>query len=47
MIKSILSVMMIVFILNGCNTIAGMGEDIESAGENIKNTANQEKQNKD
>tara|TARA_R110002124_G_scaffold183145_1_gene350529 strand:+ start:16670 stop:16834 length:165 start_codon:yes stop_codon:yes gene_type:complete len=32
--------LLFVFLLSGCNTVEGIGEDVEEAGERIENAAN-------
>lgn len=36
---SLVLIMVLAFMLGGCNTIQGAGEDIESGGEAIQDTA--------
>lgn len=44
--KSILALMTLsgVLLLSGCNTISGMGDDIQAAGTAIKETAEETKE---
>lgn len=35
--------MIMVFILSGCNTIAGVGKDLQAAGNSIEESAEKEK----
>ena len=41
--KLILAVLGAAFILTGCNTIAGIGEDTQAAGRKIETTAEKNK----
>jgi len=41
--KQIFLLTIMVLILSGCNTIAGMGEDLEAAGSSIEESAEKEK----
>jgi entericidin B len=42
-IVSILSVMMFAFSLSACNTIKGMGKDVERGGEKVQGAADRNK----
>ena len=37
--KIVLSSLVMLFVLTGCNTVKGMGEDVSSAGNAVSNTA--------
>ena len=41
--KTLITVLAALWLLAGCNTIAGMGKDISSAGTSIENAANSNK----
>jgi predicted small secreted protein len=41
--KTLISVLATLWLLAGCNTIAGMGKDISNAGASIENAANSSK----
>jgi predicted small secreted protein len=41
--KALLTLLATLWLLAGCNTIAGMGKDISSAGTSIENAANSNK----
>ena len=41
--KTLIAVLAALWLLAGCNTIAGMGKDISSAGTSIENAANSNK----
>ncbi|MDY6991300.1 MAG: entericidin A/B family lipoprotein [Pseudomonadota bacterium] len=41
--KQSVLLMIMLLILSGCNTIAGMGEDLEAAGGSIEESAEKEK----
>ncbi|MCU0770063.1 MAG: entericidin A/B family lipoprotein [Burkholderiaceae bacterium] len=41
--KPLLTLIAALWLLAGCNTIAGMGKDISSAGTSIENAANSNK----
>ena len=41
--KSLITVLAALWLLAGCNTIAGMGKDISNAGSSIENAANSNK----
>ncbi|MBN8508370.1 MAG: entericidin A/B family lipoprotein [Burkholderiales bacterium] len=41
--KTLLTLIAALWLLAGCNTIAGMGKDISSAGTSIENAANSNK----
>jgi len=46
MFKKILAILMMLGLLGslaGCNTMHGLGQDIEQGGDNLKNKADQEK----
>ncbi len=36
-------VLLVTFVLNGCNTMAGLGRDMETLGNKIENKAEQKK----
>jgi predicted small secreted protein len=39
MVRSLLALILTVFILSGCNTVHGLGEDVESVGETVSDAA--------
>jgi predicted small secreted protein len=41
--KMLITVLAMLWLLAGCNTIAGMGKDISNAGTSIENAANSNK----
>ena len=41
--KTLIAVLATLWLLAGCNTIAGVGKDISSAGTSIENAANSNK----
>jgi predicted small secreted protein len=41
--KILITVLAMLWLLAGCNTIAGMGKDISNAGTSIENAANSNK----
>jgi predicted small secreted protein len=41
--KTLITALAALWLLAGCNTIAGMGKDISSAGTSIENAANSNK----
>ncbi|WP_201556152.1 entericidin A/B family lipoprotein [Psychrobacter sp. 72-O-c] len=42
--KLIIASMTAMFVLTGCNTFAGLGQDVSSAGDAVSNTATDVKQ---
>lgn len=42
--KVIIASLTAMFVLTGCNTFAGLGQDVESAGEAVSHTAKDVKQ---
>ncbi|SNT69976.1 entericidin A/B family lipoprotein [Psychrobacter sp. LV10R520-6] len=42
--KVIIASMTAMFVLTGCNTFAGLGQDVSSAGDAVSNTATDVKQ---
>ena len=43
MIKNLSALLVLAYILAGCNTMAGAGKDIERGGEKIQNSADRNK----
>ena len=41
--KKLIALLVGAFILAGCNTIAGLGEDTQAAGKKLENTAERNK----
>ena len=41
--KKLIAVLVGAFILAGCNTMAGLGEDTQAAGKKLENTAERNK----
>jgi entericidin B len=41
--KKLIALMIGAFILAGCNTMAGLGEDTQAAGKKLENTAERNK----
>jgi predicted small secreted protein len=39
MMRSLLALVLSVFILSGCNTVHGVGKDVESVGETVSDAA--------
>ncbi|HAE99684.1 MAG TPA: entericidin EcnAB [Methylophilaceae bacterium] len=39
MMRTVLSLLLLCFVLSACNTIHGMGKDIEKAGEAVQKTS--------
>ena len=43
MIKELLAILMAAYLLAGCNTMAGVGKDIERGGEKLQGSAERNK----